>query len=437
MKKQMGKIIKYCLYPVVFFVCLGLLWGLLMLSNLIPNSKIEDKLMDSSLYYMENDAFADLGKDKMYNVEDNYADAILLNIIWNMDSDTVLKSSLDTKYYDGEEYGVNYGLFAALNGVDANMDYSRYWHGSASIVRTMLTFINVQQIKMTIAVVIWLLIGVNCLLLVKKNQYFAAISLIISMLSVHIWNIRLALEYEWAFLVCFMLLPFFILLEKKGDRVLGSLFIISGVMTAFFDFLTVETIPFFIPAIIILIMQIQENRLKDYKETIKWGIRHFVTWAMAYGMTFVMKWSLASIVAGENKFISALTSVEERLVGVGDLENSSLIKRMVYAVLANLSTLFGGTHRIEMPRIFLGTMAIFVILGSIFYLFRKTKLNKDIAIIMAILAFVPFVRFIVLSNHSYLHEFFTYRVLSISILSMITLLWYNIEVPIKKRRRLR
>ena len=46
-------------------------------------------------------------------VTDNYADVILLNVLWNIKSDDPFVSSLDTKYYDGDDgvtdRGENYG----------------------------------------------------------------------------------------------------------------------------------------------------------------------------------------------------------------------------------------------------------------------------------------------------------------------------------------
>ena len=105
-----------------FFAAVAVMWGLLVLASLITNEKIYEGLMESAYHYGNTEAFSFENSGKLCDVADNYADAILLNILWNIDSSHPVYSSLDTKYYSGEELGVNYGLYAALNGVAPDTD---------------------------------------------------------------------------------------------------------------------------------------------------------------------------------------------------------------------------------------------------------------------------------------------------------------------------
>ena len=75
-----------------------------------------------------------------------------------------------------------------------------------------------------------------------------------------------------------------------------------------------------------------------------------------------------------------------------------------------------------------------LILGAVFYLFRsREKFDRSFTIIMLILGALPFVRFFLLNNHSYLHEFFTYRALASTILALFAMLWYSLEFNPKKK----
>ena len=57
---------------------------------------------------------------------------------------------------------------------------------------------------------------------------------------------------------------------------------------------------------------------------------------------------------------------------------------------------------------------------------------------MLLLGLLPFLRYFVLNNHSYLHEIFTYRALASTILALFAILWYSMEFfPKKKKRRKR
>ena len=134
-------------YIGTFAAVLGLFWALLILTSLIPNGQIKKNLQKSEEFYKSAEAFSFEQGQKMHTVSDNYADAILLNILWNIDSKQPVLTSLDTKYCDGGDYGVNWGLHQALNGKKANCDYSRYWHGSVIFLRPLLLITDVQGIK--------------------------------------------------------------------------------------------------------------------------------------------------------------------------------------------------------------------------------------------------------------------------------------------------
>ena len=111
-----------------FIAAIALLWSALILTSLIPNEAIRKNMEKNVEYYNGIDPFYQSGSRS--SVTDNYADVILLNVMWNIKSDDPIVSSLDTKYYDGNDgindYGENYGFYAALNGAEPNTDYSRY-----------------------------------------------------------------------------------------------------------------------------------------------------------------------------------------------------------------------------------------------------------------------------------------------------------------------
>lgn len=74
--------------------------------------------------YKEKEAYVITNKNRLNSIEDNYADAILLGVIWNIDSQNPVVSSLDTKYYDEEKYGESYGLYLSVTdkNISSNTD---------------------------------------------------------------------------------------------------------------------------------------------------------------------------------------------------------------------------------------------------------------------------------------------------------------------------
>lgn len=416
-----------------FAVTVLALWAALTAAAAVPNEQIYDNMLSSAMFFKDKEPFPK--NSQMRLVQDNYADVILLNVAWNMGVGEPFSAALDTAYYDGNDgtndYGENWGFYQAIEGTAPNTDYTRYWHGMAAVIRPLMLFTDIGGIKLFGTILAFVLLAVNAALLLKKRQFFAAGALVAAFLCVHVWNIVISLEYQPAVLVTLALLPFYIIMERK-DGALSILAVISGAMIAFFDFLTCETLTILIPLIIVFIMRKQENRLPTLKNSVLLSVKCGGAWLLSYAGTFLVKWTAASIVTGENKFAIALASVEERFVG--EAEQLSPVAQFFLAPAANISTLFGGYERVEWGVIVAGLVVSVLILGAVFYLFRsREKFDRSFTLIMLILGALPFVRFFLLNNHSYLHEFFTYRALSSSILALFAGLWYTLEFRPKKK----
>ncbi|MBQ8176788.1 MAG: hypothetical protein IJ035_07140 [Oscillospiraceae bacterium] len=420
---------KVLIHFIVFISVIAVLWGLLIISSCIPNSAIKENMTESALFYSDKDPFVFNEKGAYNSVSDNYADSILLNIVWNIKSNSPVVSSLDTKYYDGDEYGENWGLYQTINGMAPNTDYTRYWHGSVAFIRPLMIFTDVNGVKNISFTALVILIAVTLVLLIAQKHYFAAAALAASLVGIQFWNIRLSLEYIPAFMVCFFLCPLYIALEKKGDIFLTALSVAGGVMIAFFDFLTVETITLLVPLVLVFIIRTDDNRLGTFKENLLLTVKCGVCWGISYIMTFVTKWTAATVVTGENKFSTAFSAAGVRMYGE---EEMPVGKQIFAAIGANLSTLFGGTERIEPLKIIIGLLAAALICGGIFFMLEKKKKNIPLTLILLIISVIPYLRYMVLNNHSYLHEFFTYRAQITVIMCLCSMVWYNIEL--RKRR---
>ena len=416
----------------VFAAVLLALWAALVAAAAIPNERIYDNMYESALFFKDHAPY--VNESQLRLVQDNYADVILLNVTWNMGSDPFV-STLNSAYYDGDDgttdYGENWGFYCTLAGTPPNKDYSRYWHGMAALIRPFMLFTDIDGIKLIGTITAFVLLAVNTALLIIKRQYFAAGALVAALMCVHVWNIGISLEYQPAVLVTLALLPLYILFEKN-DGALSIFAVISGVMIAFFDFLTCETLTILIPLLIVFIMRKQDNRLPEFKDCFLLTMKCGTAWFLSYSGAYIVKWSAASLVTGENKFAAALTSVEERLIG--EAEELAPVAQFFLAPLANISTLFGGYDRVSWGNIAVGLIISAVVLGSVFYLFRSSeKYDRSFSLMMLILGALPFVRFFVLNNHSYLHEFFTYRALASTILALFAMLWYSLEFRPKKK----
>ncbi len=418
-----------------FILTMSTLWLGLTLSAHIPNSALQENMLKSANYYKDKAAYEFEGASRLCNISDNYADAILLQLCMNMGEDSPIVGALDTKYYDGENYGESIGFYLSLTNdtVEPNVDYSRYWHGLAIFIRLFHLFTDVAGIKLIGFCAVMLLAAAVMFILAVRRHFDIAAAFGISLAAVQIWNVRLSLEYIPAFVVAFAMCVLFLLLERRGESALLVLSVVSGTAVAFFDFLTVETVSILLPLILVLAVRFREGRAAELTENLFFITKSGICWGSGYFAAFLSKWTLASIVTGENKFAAALSSVGERFAGGTASEGiNNCFMRVFAAPTANISTLFGGTDRINFPRVLFGIVLTVMIAVSLIYLFGKKPLDKASSLPLLLLGGVVIVRFMVLNNHSYIHEFFTYRALVSPIMALICALMINIQLPKRK-----
>lgn len=421
----MKKIKIISLHIIVWLAVTALLFGLLVLCASIPNEVIKSNMKKSALSYAQKDAFSFENGNKLNSIADNYADSILLGVAWNMGIGKPAVSAVDTKYYDGEEMGENYGLYLSVaEGAEANTEYTRYWHGTASFVRVLHLFTDVGGVKTAGFVMILLLLAAAVVMLVLGKHADIALALCLSLVSVQIWNVRLSMEYQPALMtalaVCILCLAF----EKRGDLWLTLIFTAGGTAVCFFDFLTAETLSLLLPLMLAVCVRAKEKRLGALKEGVILSAKCGVAWLLSYAFTFIAKWTLATAVTGRNVFAEAISSAGERLGNtVGGVD--TLPKSIFSSVVSNIGVMFGAESRLDYAKTFLPLIFIILLLVSVWYLFRREDGEKDAAKLLLLLGTVTLLRFLIVNNHSYIHSFFTYRALAPTVFACLTALMLN------------
>ncbi len=396
----------------VFLLTLFILWGFLYASACIPNEMIYENMMESALSYEPKEAFHHIN-GRLCNTQDNYADVILLDVSWGMGRNPKV-THLDTWYHEDQNNGFEYGFVRSLTEPDLelNTDYSRYWHGSGAFVRILHLFTNVNGIKLIALFFILMLALVTIMILVDMKQKMLALLFGASLVLVQVWNLRLSMEYQSTFIIGFIMCILFLFLERKGDKCLSLASVACGVTTAFFDFLTTESVTFILPLILVVAVRYKEDRLKSFKEEFINIVKCVFGWGFAYVGMFLSKWTLASLVTGENKFTEAILSASVRVAGGNDfiVKDFTVARRLVNGVLANVCAVFGGGDRSLWLFAVVMMLVIALLATAYFCIFKRNK-DKTPFALLAILGGAVIVRYLLLSNHSYIHCFFTYRAL--------------------------
>ena len=409
-----------------FFGLLAALYALLAASACIPNSALEENMLSSGRYYLSQPVYPSQD-GRLLNITDNRADQLLVNIAWNMGRGDPLTSVIDSRHYDGGSFSLNTGLYQAVTqDLAPNAPYPQYWHGSAAFVRFAHLFTDTQGMK---TIGLWLLCGlllINVALLIRKGHWELGLCLVISLLSVQFGNLRLSITYQPCFFLCLGLCPAFVLLEHRGDSALTMLCVLSGAATAFFDFLTTETLPLLLPLILVVAIRAKEGRLTTFpwRLLLSCGL----CWGAAYAGAFVCKWALVSLLTGQNHFATGLLAAGKRL----DTAPDTSLPPFLSGILANLSVFFGSSRRVDLGRVFLGLAVCAALLTMGYAWLKRAEPRRNGALAALLLGALVLARFALLGNHSYLHEFFTYRALCATVMAVLTAFVLNIRLPQKE-----
>ena len=404
-------IIKYIL---TFAVTVTMLTVILCLAAKIPAQAIYKHTLESAEYLSEGGTFPYIIEDNPATTIDHYADAILLNIAWNYDTGYPLRSTMLSAYYYSPDHEETMNLLLSVrDGREANQQYMRYWHGSIAVVRPLLMIMPIQGIYILNAVILFLLFLTVMILLIRMRQIVPALGITLGVVMTAWWFVPLSLEYTWTCSLSLAATLAFICLSRIDMNAIqyGLFFMITGMVTIFLDFLTTETLTLLFPLLTLLWLG------KDKLDTVKTSITSVITWGIGYSCMWMTKWLLASIVFQENVIPYLDSHIEEwligKVVGVNPFMNT------IEAILLNIGNLFPLGYGIigKVIAALLVILAVFIVIR-----YHRKDYDRSFIIVASVLGFIPFLRYIVMHNHSHWHNFFTYRALASTIFAIVLII---------------
>ena len=408
------KILKSISKYILIFVCLvAVLLGIFTATvKFIPKEKLLDNIKESLPYLESNTEVIEVKPTREYSYLHVYADKILLNMIYCMDSNKPLESIMAAKYYKNEIMSIEDipNIEEALeNGGQGNQEYMRYWHGSMMIIRLLLMFFNINEIYHIFAVIMLILIAVLFIILIKKKQYLLLIATIIGYIMIAINYVPFCLEYVWTFLITLVVSIIGILTKKHN-----MLFFITGIITCFLDFLSTEIITLFVPIIYIYTIKYKNGKIKNFKEGIKLIAKYSALWLTGYCIMWGTKWLLASIVLNVNALDFVVNKAKRRINGkVTGFSTGYMLRN---SILRNVKTIYPFYMIHETSTTVCLILCIVIPTVLVIKKDKKSLLNF---LIFMIIAIMPYIRYLVLLNHSFMHYIFTFRDQLITIMALI------------------
>ena len=382
----MKKTLKIYLGLIILYVLL------LFLVDLIPNNQIINQVKSSDWVFEQEGVYPEY----LFYTPNAQLD--------NVTDQTMINSALN-------EEGLN-----ALENAMSVHDYARYWHGYLVFLKPLLLVFSYINIRFICMIAFFMLFLYTFYVIAKELKLAYAFFWAFSICITYVIYISVSLQFLGVFLIMMSSMIIFAKKYKlmKKEVIINTFFVI-GSFTNFIDFLTVPLITLGMPLILVTLFDI-ENSNKPFLEQIKDIVFRSFSWGMGYGLTWITKWIIASIVLKENIILNALNQGLYRIEGN---DNHKVVQKdMLYLNITQIITK-------EIMAFLLVGLIIFIILILLFK--RKHSFSKN-CFILLIVALYPYIWYIVLTGHSQDHFWFTYREQIITIFSVLCFFYSMLNI---------
>ena len=392
---------------------------------LIPGNAVKNNLTESAGYMLENESDFYYLREGYHNTAlYDYADCLTLNILYSIGEGNALSDIFISPMYSGgtDTDPIEMLIARLSDGSSSDTIYDRYWHGMVIPVKLLALIMDIRGMRIVFLLAVSALMIVLSRKLWKVGQKLPVVMLWLAGVMVMLPIGTLSITYVPTILIMFAASIVMTRIYDDREKIV-LLMICTGVMTAFFDFLTTETLTIVLPTAIGLILGAD----------MVYSLIGCIAWLASYVLTYLIKWWASGLVLGSDQIGMALAGATTRQGGgdiilAADMINASdaeaildgTYPRGVVAVLINIKQLTGLDPMISMSDIITAIVLALIAVACLIYLYglRGRKLIRP-AVIVGV-GFIPILRFCVMNNHSIEHGFFTYRALYATIFCLVT-----------------
>lgn len=301
-------------------------------------------------------------------------------------------STPDYKLIDKATY-----LYASGNGGDRlqYIDYARYWHGYAVVLRPLLCLFSYWQLRTANCIALAMLAIATTVLLYRRAGGRAAMTFAATLALTNSMIVPLAFQFSTCFYIAMgaMCLVLAVPAATGSRHRTALLFFTVGAVCSFADFLTTPVITLGMPLATLCLLR------KD--TTLRQAAGYSCSWAGGYASVWASKWILAWAVTGYDVVDNALSSAATRIGSTIVFGGREMPMSEFFALLADKAESAAGPYALPAAAAIAATAAAWGI-----YMSRRAIRRQPC---LALVALMPLVWFAVMKNHSLQHIFFTWR----------------------------
>lgn len=386
----------------------------LLLVHLLPTEIMKDHVY-WSLSMIEQEFTDEVLVDGFPStLSGNFTDSLMLHYaIYNNEEHNILEQSI--RMYRTETYNVaddpegwwpGQSLKDYLEGVPQGreIEYSRYWHGYLVILKPLLLLTTFNSIRLLNSALQLFLVGYIVMMLSQKGEKSTAMAYLFSLPFMFYVSTYASLSLS----ICFYLVNLAVLFQLKKDQQLyntksyGMFFLVVGICTAYFDFLTYPIVTLAYSLCFYFIFH--KDRLKSAFIKL---IQYSLEWCIGYVCMWASKWILTDIIFRSGLVKEAINKIMFRTQSV---ESVSRVEGFIDVILLHVQPFANWCYLLLILFLFVSVAKKIFHIGN----FRSIGQMAE-GVIFFIIALYPFVWMFVIQNHSVHHWQFTCRIMSVTV----------------------
>ena len=389
----MKAVVPYCK---VFGLLIAAYFCFAILSCLLPDTAIRRHITESAPVIAKEGIYPQAIIPVEQCRMDNFTDALIMNQIYNIDRKHPVKSAMMMvrSSEKGQDWNQPELLVRRVQGETLEEEpYARYWHGGTFLFRLLFLLMDFTTMRFMLFIIS------SVLMVLLLCAYYPEAGLIKTLALMLGFGVAygFVMQFSMQFFPVLAITLIGSLLVIKNKKTASMLFFIIGSLTCYFDLLTTPLLTLGIPLVVLLSLKSDEGFC--FKDNLLEIIKLILLWGLGFALTFVAKWALASLVLGENIFADAY-------------------EVSLYRMVADDFTRWDAVTR-NLGMINWWIVGIVAIVMLVVGLIKQWKFNYKKILLFLIISMIPYVWYFLLSNHSYLHWWFTYRLQMVTVVSLL------------------
>ena len=318
-----------------------------------------------------------------------------------------------------------------LENAYGGLAYARYWHGYTLPLRILFCLFDASNIQMLLCFAQLLLFTVVCLLAFRRCAR-ALPGFLVAFFLLMPAATGTCLQYAPVTLLMLLACVLVLAADRQIEAAIGmpAYFVLTGLLTNYFDLLTFPLITLGFPLLFLVCLRLRSTDVSAL-QIAKEGVLCSIGWGVGFAGMWALKFLLCALCFGADYFALILSQMTLRV----STHSGGVDFSRWDAVRINLDIILFKAGYLAV--LLLGAAASFAVSAGAFAvrIRRREAVKPDLrALLLLLPAIIPILWFMVMSNHSLDHTYYTYRNATVCFFALLACPAHLTALPSSKEK---